>query len=350
MPVYQNLKRIINAAWRYVTFVPNFYILKKALCSEPIDILHINNGGYPGAETCRIAALAAKHAGIPARVMSVHNLAERYSLFPILEKLIDDWVGSALNFVISHSVATQLSLERMRGFSAGRQRIIYYGIKEILFPDNGYALKRSEIGIEKDDFVVGMVGSFELRKGHYYLIKAIPEILKQYPRASFVFVGSGEYYNDMIELAKSLGVNRKTIFLGQRNDVMALMNSFDALVAPSVDFECLPYVILEAMAAGKPVVGTHVAGIPEEIEDGKTGFVVPPADTESLVSAMIKLIRSEDLQQTMGVLGRHRFEEQFTLEKMIADTDSLYDSLVGETVCEAIARSELAIKKTYARK
>ena len=103
-----------------------------------------------------------------------------------------------------------------------------------------------------------------------------------------------------------------------------LMATFDVSVLASVAFESLPYVVLEAMALGEPVVATQAAGIPEEVEDGVTGILVQPGDSRSLAQAIMWLLASESRAHEMGESGRQRYLGQFPLRRMVSDTENVY--------------------------
>jgi glycosyltransferase involved in cell wall biosynthesis len=123
-----------------------------------------------------------------------------------------------------------------------------------------------------------MIALFEPRKGYHVLLEAAASIAQRVPEACFVLVGDGPIRQEMEKLAKKLGVANRTLFLGSRRDFREIMAAFDVFALPSLEFESLPYVVLEAMSAAKPIVGARVGGIPEEIVHGLTGIVVPSGD------------------------------------------------------------------------
>ena len=132
----------------------------------------------------------------------------------------------------------------------------------------------------------------------------------------------------MEDKVHSLGLESHFIFLGYRSDIKELLNSFDIFVLPSL-FEGLPNVVLEAMACSKPVVATAVAGTPEAVIDGKTGYLVPSQNPEALAKALINLLEDEDLLEKMGREGRRRMETHFSLEGQINKFEALYEQLLA---------------------
>jgi glycosyltransferase involved in cell wall biosynthesis len=113
-------------------------------------------------------------------------------------------------------------------------------------------------------------------------------------------------------------------FLGRRADVPAILAASDALVLPSLANECLPFAILEAMSAGLPVVGTDVAGIPEEIADGETGYVVPPGDADALAAAIGRLADDPARARAMGEAGRRRAAAEFAVDRMVEQVTEIW--------------------------
>ena len=107
------------------------------------------------------------------------------------------------------------------------------------------------------------------------------------------------------------------------------MQVFDVAVLPSVAGECLPYVLMEAMALRKPVVATRFSGIPEEVEDGVTGTLVPLRAPKALAEAVIELLRNPDKARAFGEAGRRRVEERFTQKRMLEETFALFDELIA---------------------
>ncbi|MHC5717067.1 MAG: glycosyltransferase, partial [Nostoc sp.] len=139
-------------------------------------------------------------------------------------------------------------------------------------------------------------------------------------------VGSGPSLESCKALAQSLGIAEQVSFLGDRTDVPDLLAQSQIFIL-STHYEGLPISILEAMRAGLPVVATSVNGIPEEVEHGKTGLLVPRKDVQALANALQTLIQSPDLRQQMGEAGRQKFEQEFTVERMINETKAVYEKI-----------------------
>ena len=124
-----------------------------------------------------------------------------------------------------------------------------------------------------------------------------------------------------------MAVDRKVIFTGLQTDVMAWLGISDVCLLPSLFREGLSLALIEAMAAGLPVIGTRIGGIPEVIADGENGLLVPPGNTEALTHAMMRMVRDQDSRIRMGRRGREIYEEKFSLTGMIRKIEAVYEGL-----------------------
>jgi glycosyltransferase involved in cell wall biosynthesis len=219
-----------------------------------------------------------------------------------------------------------------------RVRRVYHGIEPTLtraLEQDGLRI-RAELGIPEDDFLVGNVGRLAPQKGQRHLIAAMPLLLERVPRAHAVIAGSGDLEDYLRDLALEVGVADRVHVLGPRRDVPALMHAIDVFAMPSI-WEGFGLVLLEAMAAGRPIVASRVATIPEVVVDGETGLLVPPGDPVVLAEALGTLAKDRSQALRLGEGGRERVRAQFSLEKMVGDTELLYRELVEE---RSSARSE----------
>ncbi len=188
-----------------------------------------------------------------------------------------------------------------------------------------------ELGIDLERFrkgkrvlegrIVGNVARLAEQKGHRDLIAAAPAVLDRHPDVRFVVAGDGELRDELQELARPLGDLFE--FLGERDDVPDLLASFDVFAFPSL-YEGLCVAVIEAQAAGVPVVATPVGGIPENVVDGETGLLVPPRDPATLAAAINRVL--DDPDDFARRAQAHVFEH-YSRERMIARTLELYDSM-----------------------
>jgi glycosyltransferase involved in cell wall biosynthesis len=176
----------------------------------------------------------------------------------------------------------------------------------------------------KEEFLCVMIGSLEERKGHaraFEALAALPGGVK------LIIAGAGEEERALRAKAASLGLERRVHFLGYRTDVDAILSECDALVLPST-FEATPYVIIEAMASGLPVVASNVYGIPEIVRDGETGILIDPGAPEDIVRAISSLARDRDRGARMGRAAKKRYEEMFRIDRCVEETQAVYRDLL----------------------
>ena len=163
------------------------------------------------------------------------------------------------------------------------------------------------------------------QKGHRYLLEAAVHV----PQARFVFAGDGPERNALEALAQRLGISDRVVFLGFQPDVSTLLASCDLFVLPSL-YEGLPLSLLEAMAAGKPVIATAVGGAGEIIVHEETGLLVPPADPPALAQAVRRLLADPALAATMASAGRTLVHREFSVDAMVQSVTAIYDQLLEE--------------------
>ncbi|MBV9543696.1 MAG: glycosyltransferase [Chloroflexi bacterium] len=210
-----------------------------------------------------------------------------------------------------------------------RVRRVYHGLEPLHTAElqRQAAAIRRELGVEPADFLVGNVGRLAPQKGQRHLIGATPLLLERVPRAHVVIAGGGDLEDFLRSLAAELGVSDRVHVLGPRTDVPALMHALDAFVMPSI-WEGFGIVLLEAMAAARPIVASSVATIPEVVLDGQTGLLVPPGDAVALADALARLADDPALAHYLGERGRERLDRSFSIEKMVGDTELLYRELL----------------------
>ena len=177
--------------------------------------------------------------------------------------------------------------------------------------------------------MVTYVANLFAYKGHSDLVDAARRIADAFPSIRFLLVGAdaGEEGN-LRRRIEALGLGRNVLLVGPRPDAAAIVAASAFLVHPSHQ-EGFPNAILEAMAAGKAVVATRVGGIPEAVEDGRTGLLVPARDPAALAGAVLSLLRDPDRARAMGEAGRMRVEEEFSIGKMVEGIESLYVELLA---------------------
>jgi glycosyltransferase involved in cell wall biosynthesis len=199
---------------------------------------------------------------------------------------------------------------------------------------------RNEFKIPTDAPLIGVVARLNANKGIEYFLQAAARIKTQFPEARFLVIG-GSYYDPQYpktleRLTKELELNDRVIFTGERNDIPRILPEIDISVLPSLN-EGLSNSLLEAMTAALPIVATRVGGNPEVVEDGKTGFLIPPRDPGALTDAISRLLQSPDMRRQFGLAGFERVKDNFSLSATVRRTEDLYMSLLDERTTRAIA-------------
>jgi L-malate glycosyltransferase len=176
--------------------------------------------------------------------------------------------------------------------------------------------------------IVGNIGALVTHKGQRHLIEAAAIVLRDVPDARVVILGEGELRATLEHQVKHLHLEKHVLLPGFREDVLALLKGFDIFVMSS-ETEGLGTSILDAMACGRPVVGTKAGGIPEVVEDGVTGLLVEPHNPAALAQAITALLQDDALRSRMGAAGLARVREHFTVDRMVADTIAVYEQVLG---------------------
>ena len=176
--------------------------------------------------------------------------------------------------------------------------------------------------------VIGTVGHLDGYKGHRYLLQAMYHVRQAEPKARLVIVGEGRLRADLEAETAALGLHDAVCFTGFRSDVLALIRGFEIFAFPST-LEALGTSVLDAMALCKPVVATRAGGIPESVQDGMTGLLVPPGDARALADALCTLLRQPERGRAFGEAGRRRIEQFFTAERTGAATLEVYRDVLN---------------------
>lgn len=306
---------VIDIVWRTVINAAGWRRLRRVIAERRPCIVHCN---LPGPFDCRygIPALCARGAGAAGVVTTEH-----LPMVPSFAKarLLRGISARAIDRVITVSRDNVSHLERIHRVDPARIRVVYNGI-----PDPGPPDASPSGGEEVGRRVrILMVGSLERRKGHETMIEALGRLDDRY---QLVVAGTGPDEHRIRSLASRAGLGQRIELIGRSNDIAGLMASCDILAVPSL-LEATPYVILEAMAAARPVVASRIFGIPELVEEGVTGLLVDPGDSHALATAVRRIGDRPDTARSMGDAGRRAFEMRFTLRRSVDQTEAVYDEL-----------------------
>ena len=202
--------------------------------------------------------------------------------------------------------------------------VVYNGID--LDDFDSHAPSQCIKGKGREGVLIACIGRIEDSKGQKRLVSAMKDI----DNARLVLIGDGEdgYVRGLEDMIRDMGLSGRVINLGSRKDVPSLIKELDILVCPTLS-EGFSRVILEAMAAGKPVVATDAGGNPEAVEDGVTGYIVPLDDTGVLVERINELVSSKQKREEMGMAGRKRVEKYFTIKKNAESIERVYIEILS---------------------
>jgi len=308
-PIHADLDPLL--LWRLVRF----------LRARRPDIVHTHliHGDLYGT-------LAARLARVPAVVSTKHNddAFRRNRFYAWLSRQAARRQDRIIT--ISDHLA-RFSVE-VEGLKADKITRIHYGLDGTAFRARvrDVAGVRAEFDIPAGAPLAGVVGRLTEQKGHTYLLRAWVQVTTVFPETRLLVVGDGPLRGELQRRAHDLGLGDSVIFAGRREDVPRIMAALDVVALPSL-WEGFGLVLLEAMAVGRPIVASRVSAIPEIVVDGETGLLVPPRDVDTLAQALLALLRDPQRATEMGRRGRVRLEQEFTVERMVAQTEAVYEGV-----------------------
>ena len=274
----------------------------------------------------RPAILAARLAGLPC----VCHIRAFETLSGFDRLLTTGWVDA---FIFISQALERDYLKQVK--RVRRSSVVYNGLDLSDFsPAPDRAEVRERLGLSATAKVVGVVGRLEPWKGQHHFIRAIGRVRRHFPDIRALIIGQVEphaqaYYDDLRRLIEELGLSEHVVFTGFRSDLPRILRALDMLVHSSADPEPFGRVIIEGMAAGLPVIGMDAGAVPEIIEDGVSGVLVPPRDTEALAEAIRSLLSNPAGSRSIGQEARRRVEERFTVEQYVTGVERVYERLMG---------------------
>ncbi|MDD1729110.1 MAG: glycosyltransferase family 4 protein [Methanospirillum sp.] len=310
----------------------NFIILRKIIRRTRIDILHINNGGYPGAYSTIAMVFAAKLCGVRRVVYVVNNIAQGYhSPERWLDYIFDQGViRYVARFVTGSQYAAQQLYENL-GVPQTKIMYIHNGIApRAVTETREQVIQRREF--PENRLIFAVIALLEERKGQIYVLKALKQFKDTYGESTMPFCiieGTGVDEESLKKFVKEQGLEGDVRFIAHEPQIFNLINASDFIVVPSIRNE-FPNILLEAMSLSKPIIGVDYPGIPEQIEDMKSGLLVKPKDAAGLMYAMKKIIDNNDLRITLGKNAKMKFETQFTDKIATRHYVELYKQLIEE--------------------
>jgi len=303
--------------------------LTRVIHAGDFDIVHAH-----GSKAGLVGRLAVRRVGGVPFVVTAHNHVLRRTdtsptarwRYRVVERTLSGLVDRYI--AVSDSIARELT--EAFGLSADKVVTIHNGIDTAPFlVPQSRSLARESLGVTSDAPVVGLAARFSTQKGLGYLVAATPELVKRMPGIRVVIGGSGPLEVPLREQAARLGVSESILWPGQIADMPRFLAALDVYVSPSVT-EGFSLALIEAGAAGVPVVATRVGGVPEVILDGDTGLLVVPGDPHALAAAVLAFIGDPKTASRLSAAARLRAVSAFSPKRMLDDTLAVYaDVLAG---------------------
>jgi glycosyltransferase involved in cell wall biosynthesis len=302
--------------------------LARFIRANKIDVVHTNS-----LKADIIGGAAARLAGRPVIWHVRDRIEDDYLPRRVVRAF--RWLARVVpNYVVANSAATLGTLrlgKRVRGTS------IPSGIevkgRTVVVPDGTDLATLAETRDSRSLCRVGLVGRISPWKGQHIFIQAAALVNQRFPHARFFIIGAAlfgedQYEQEVRQLPRQLGIHENVEFSGFRNDIGRAIAELDLLVHASTIGEPFGQVIIEGMAAGKPVVATNGGGVPEIVEDGRTGILVPMADIEAMASAICRILSDPASAKAMGLRARQSVADHFTIEQTARRVEAVYAELL----------------------
>ena len=299
----------------------NVFKLKNLLKKEDIQLIYCADN------------LSKLIGGIVGKMANVKVVAHCHDDFK------EDSLGKVMRLIYLLLLDKILSVsDGVRKFFIARGRVspkaitVYNGINtDVYSPEKVNGDMKVELGLKEENLLVGSIGVLEKDKGQKYLFDAIARLKSEgIKNIVCVVCGAGPEMESLKEYAQAKNLIDEVLFLSFRHDIPRVMKILDIMVITSLTIESFSMVAVEAMAMKVPVIATSVGGLPEVVDDGKTGILVPPRDVDALCKALRYLIKNSQVRSEMGINGRKRVLERFTIEGNVRKTEEVFLELLRD--------------------
>lgn len=326
--IHKSLLRLLLV--KYWLAVWNVAVLYRSMGPESVDILQINNGGFPGAVSCLAAGIAGRLRGVKVIVHVVNNLAVPYGgVDRWLDWPLDRLAALAASRFATGSEFARRSLLRVLNLDDGKAVSLPNGIASRELTETADEV-RWRLGAAEGHLLIAVVAVLEPRKGHRVLLEALARMKKEglAPLPVTALGGDGPLRPELESLCRELGLEGDVRFLGWEPRHFDLFNAADIVALPSTGYEDFPNVTIEAMSLGKAVVATRVGGVEEQFEDEASGLLVRPGDAADLARALGRVCRDAALRERLGRGAASRFHDRFTARAAVDRYLKLYAALL----------------------
>jgi len=294
-------------------------------CKQTIDNHQIDIVNTHSSRDSWIASLAGKLSSIKPIILRTRHLSIPVRLDPI-SRFIYKKLPNGI--ITTGEVIRKELIEKYR-MDDNRVVSIPTGVDCKRFnPNMERDQLKTSLGLGKDTLLIGMISVLRSWKGHLDFIDAAEKVVQKIPSTLFIIVGEGPMRSHISERMSRIGLEKHVHFFGYREDIPEILSSLDLLVHPSYANEGVPQTVLQGMAMGKAVVACDVGGIPEVVQNGINGLLVPPRDPRLLSEAIIKLLKDNKTRKLMGEEGRKEVLKRWTIEMMIEKTLKFYGKIL----------------------
>lgn len=323
--VIPNLGRELNFVHDFFTLLKLYRLLRR----EKPDIVHTHTAkaGFVG----RIAAILAR---VPVVVHTFHGhvLHGYFGSFKTkFFRIVEQILARFSSVIIAVSESCRQDLIQYGISTPDHIRTIPLGLELEKFRfDKGGSRKelREEWNIPQDAFLTGIIARLVPIKRHTDLLQAIALVLPEYPDAWFAVIGDGELRTDLVSLANELHISHRVVFTGFRHDTERVYHALDLTVLTSGN-EGLPVTVIESLSSGTAVVATRVGGVPELIDEGRTGFIVEPGNPSLIAEGLKKALSNPAKTKEMGKLAQDETIAKYSSQRLIKDIEKLYEELLS---------------------
>lgn len=303
----------MNKGLNLLAIIKLFIFLKK----NSIDIIHTHS-----SVDSRTAGIAGKLAGVKvvrSRHISVPVSKSKLTWFQYMV-LTDKLITSGESIKQTLVKDNRMLPEHIVSAPAG--------VDEESFSSNVKGIDRALFNLNSDNFVVGMVSVLRSWKGHEFVIRAMPDLIRDIPSIHLLILGDGPIKRDIVNLISELSLEKYITLAGHQTNPAPFYQEMDVVILPSYAGEATSQTLPQAMLMQKPVVSTNIGGLSEVVVDRETGLVVFPKDSDSIYKAIFELFSDTRLRKRLAENGRAHALNNFTFSKMIETTEGVYLSLL----------------------
>lgn len=299
-------------------FAPGAFELGRILREHRVSILNTHS-----SRDSWMGSLAGRFAGV--KVLRTRHISSALNKSP-LTRLV---YGPLCDGIITTGrfIGTQIANEL--GITPHKIHSIPTGIHVEKFVGADGGKVRAELGLSAGSLVVGVAAVLRSWKGHLVLLEALPLILSACPGVKLLIAGDGPMRPEIERKIAGLGLFGSVVLMGHREDIPEVIHAFDVAIMASYASEGIPQFVLQAMAAGKPIVGTRVGGIPEVVHHGVNGVLIEPRQPGRIAEAIQPLLADAERRRKMGEAGRRMARENHTEDRMLDRLEELYTRILG---------------------